>query len=83
MNNLSCKMIKPIGASKADDLFSLALIVLMIANKCKPEDFYLWHRTEKVFTGSVNLKHIENCMRVLVRNYSSKLVNKVRELLTI
>lgn len=76
-------MIKPVDASIEDDYFSLALVVLMIVSKSKPEDFYIWHRTEKVFVGTINLKHIENCMRVLMRNYSSKLVNKVRELLTI
>lgn len=75
-------MIKPVDAAIEDDYFSLALIVLMIASKSKPEDFYIWHRTEKVFVGTINLKHVEHSMRVLMRNYSSKLVNKVRELLT-
>lgn len=75
-------MIKPVDAAIEDDYFSLALIVLMIVSKSRPEDFYIWHRTEKVFVGTINLKHIESCMRVLMRNYSSKLVNKVRELLT-
>ncbi len=74
-------MIKPVDASMDDDLFSLAIIVLMIAAKSKPEEFYLWHKTDKVFVGTINLKHIENCLRVLMRNYSSKLVNKVRKLL--
>lgn len=74
-------MIKPIDASIDDDLFSLGLIVLMIVGKSQPEDFYLWHKTEKVFVGSVNLKHVEHCMRILVRNYSTKLVAKVKSLL--
>jgi hypothetical protein len=38
-------MIKPMDASIGDDLFSLALIVLMIVVKAKPEDFYVWHKT--------------------------------------
>ena len=74
-------MIKPLDASKNDDFFSLGLIVLMIIVKGKPEDFYHWHKTEKIFVGSVNLKHIEYCMRMLMRNYSTKLVAKVKELL--
>ena len=51
-------MIKPVDASINDDLFSLGLIVLMIVAKGNPEDFYLWHKTEKVFVGSINLKHV-------------------------
>lgn len=74
-------MIKPFDASIDDDLFSLALIILMIVARSKPEDFYIWHKTEKIFVGTINLKHIENCLRILMRNYSSKLVTKVRELL--
>ena len=51
-------MIKPMGAEINDDLFSLGLIVLMIVTKGKPEDFYYWHKTDKIFVGSINLKHI-------------------------
>jgi len=74
-------MIKPVDASVDDDFFSLALIVLMIVGKSRPEDFYLWHKTDKIFVGSINLKHVEYCIRILVRNYSTKLVAKVRALL--
>ena len=65
-----------------DDFFSLGVIVLMIITKGKPEDFYHWHKTDKIFVGSVNLKHIEYSMRLLVRNYSTKLVAKVKDLLS-
>lgn len=74
-------MIKPVDASIEDDLFSLALIVLLIVSKTTPQHFYNWHKTEKVFVGCLNFKHLEHCMRLLIRNYSSKLVRKVRELL--
>ena len=65
-----------------DDFFSLGVIVLMIITKGKPEDFYHWHKTDKIFVGSVNLKHIEYSMRLLVRNFSTKLVAKVKDLLS-
>lgn len=71
-------MIKPVGSSMNDDLFSLALIVLMIVSGSTPQQFYIWHKTDKILAGSLNTKHIEYCMRLLTRNFSSKLVAKVK-----
>ena len=71
-------MIKPVGTSIKDDLFSLALIVLMIVSGRKPQYFYFWQKTDKVVIGSFNVKHIEHSLRLLNRNFSSKLVAKVK-----
>jgi len=76
-------MIKPVGSSINDDYFSLALIVLMIVSGSTPQHFYIWHKSNKILAGSFNTKHIEYCMRLLARNYSSKLVAKIKELLAL
>ena len=69
---------KPTEFTIHDDLLSLGLIVLMIVTKSTPQHFYHWKSTERLFTGALNVKFIEGAQRVLARNYSSKLVRKVR-----
>ncbi len=71
-------MIKPTDCSVSDDHFSLGLLVLLAACGGATGQFYLWHRSDRVIAASLNYKQIEHCMRLLARNYSSKLVAKVR-----
>lgn len=71
-------MIKPYEFNITDDFFSLGLIILMIIAKGKPENFYNWHKTEKFLMGTFKMKYIEHCIKIMSRNYSSKLCNKIK-----
>jgi hypothetical protein len=81
LNNLNYKVIKPTDTDLNDDLFSLGLITLTLAAKTNPDHFYTWRKSEKLITGNFNTKHIEHCLRILNKNYSSKLNSKVKALL--
>jgi hypothetical protein len=80
INNLNYKVIKPSDSSIYDDLFSLGLIILMIIAKGNPANFYTWNKSERILLASFNTKYIEHCIRLMNRNYSSKLGNKVKSL---
>lgn len=69
---------KPYEFNLSDDLFSLGLIILMIISKGTPDHFYSWHATEKFLAGSFKMKYLEHCFKLMSRNFSSKLCNKVK-----
>lgn len=78
LNNLTLSMMKPYEFNISDDLFSLGLIILMIIAKGSPDNFYSWHTTDKFLAGSFKMKYIEHCFKLMSRNFSSKLCNKVK-----
>lgn len=78
LNNLALSMMKPYEFNLADDLFSLGLIILMIIARGTPDHFYAWHATDKFLAGSFKMKYLEHCFKLMGRNFSSKLCNKVR-----
>ena len=60
-----------------DDLFSLGLIILALATKQTSHDFYDWKPNNNAV---LKLKNIEKSFNQLERNYSSKLVKKIKSL---
>lgn len=50
----------------------------MIIAGGRPENFYTWQKTEKFLVGAFNMRYIEHCFKLMSRNFSSKLCNKVK-----
>ena len=63
-----------------DDYFSLGMIILMIVSGKEARDFYNWE-TNKPNIIYMNNEQVELSLKKVERNYSSKLVKKVKQLL--
>ena len=61
-----------------DDYFALGMIVLAVAVGKDAGYFYVWNGKGQ---GSLNVKNMEASLRAIQKQYSSKLVKKVKWLL--